>query len=177
MSGSFQQFIAIGHLGGDPDIHTAASGVTIANFSIATSEKWKDKQTGDWQEETEWHNIVCFGKQAEVVQQYLKKGSRVQVVGKKKTDSWEDKNTGEKKYKVKIKCNPGGMLMLDSKNSNNGGSSGYNNGGGAPSYNQQPQSQNQGYAGQSSPPNQGGHNQNAPPPQNADGGFDQDVPF
>ena len=176
MSASFQQIILIGNLGNDPDIRNTASGAVIASISVATSQKWKDKQSGEWKEETEWHNVTCFGKQAEVVQQYLKKGSKVQIVGRIKTDKWDDKQTGETKYSKKVICNPGGMLMLDSKNSNSGGSSGYNNGGGAPSYNQQPQPQSQGYTGQSPQPNQGGHNQNAPP-QNAGGGFNQGVPF
>jgi len=169
MGRGVNKVILVGNLGGEPETSNGC-----CRISIATSEAWKDKNTGELQEKTEWHKVVFFGKVAETVQQYLHKGSKVYIEGKLSTSKYT--KDGVDMYSTSIQCRE--MQMLDSKNGGaHQGENGYNNGGGAPSYNSYPQPQNQGYTGQSSPPNQGGHNQNAPPPQNADGGFDQDVPF
>jgi len=104
----------IGNLGKDPELSYTASGVAVAKFSIATGERWKD-QEGNVQERTEWHNIVVWRKLAEVCGQYLKKGSRVYIEGRLQTRSWDDKNTGVKRYTTEIIGDD--MIMLDSKGS------------------------------------------------------------
>tara|TARA_B100001564_G_scaffold275483_1_gene237229 strand:- start:33482 stop:33925 length:444 start_codon:yes stop_codon:yes gene_type:complete len=94
--------ILLGNLGADPDVRYTAGGVPIANVSIATSSSWKDKNSGETVEQTEWHKIVFFNRLAEIVEQYLKKGSKIYVEGQLRTNSWEDRNTGEKKYSTQI---------------------------------------------------------------------------
>lgn len=91
----------MGHLGKDPEIRYMPNGNAVASFSIATSEKWKDKQTGEPQERTEWHNIVFFGKAAETIGQYCKKGSALFVEGSIKTEKWQDQE-GNDRYTTKI---------------------------------------------------------------------------
>jgi single-strand DNA-binding protein len=91
----------IGNLGRDPEVRSIPNGQVVASFSIATSRKWKDKD-GARQEATEWHNVVCFGKTAEIAGQYLTKGKQVFVEGRIQTRSWDDKKSGEKKYKTEI---------------------------------------------------------------------------
>lgn len=121
----------IGRLGKDPDTKQMKNGKAVSNFSIATSEKWKDKNTKEWVEKTDWHNIVVYERLAEICQQYLKKGSLVFVEGKIRTRSWEQ--NGEKKYMTEILVN--NMKMLDGKKN-----SGQSQGGGQ-SYNK-PQNNN-----------------------------------
>ncbi len=91
----------IGNLGRDPEVRTTASGQAVASFSVATSRRWKDRD-GNRQEHTEWHNVVCWGKQAEIAGQYLSKGKQVFIEGRLQTRSWDDKQSGEKKYKTEI---------------------------------------------------------------------------
>lgn len=110
---SVNKAILIGKLGKDPEMRYMPSGKAVANFSIATSESWKDKTTGEKQEKTEWHNIVVFDKLAEVCGQYLKKGAQVYIEGKITTEKWQDKTTGADKYTTKIIANE--MRMLGSK--------------------------------------------------------------
>jgi single-strand DNA-binding protein len=105
--------IIVGTLGKDPEVRYSNNGNAVANFSVATSEKWKDKNTGQPVEQTEWHNITIFGKLAEVAGQYLAKGSQVYLEGKLKTDSWDDQQTGQKRYKTSIVAST--MQMLGSK--------------------------------------------------------------
>lgn len=99
----------IGHLGKDPEVRYLPSGECVVNFSVATSEVWKDKETGEQKEQTEWHRISAFGKLAQIIAEYLRKGSKVYIEGKLKTRSWEDK--GEKKYMTEIRAEQ--MQMLD----------------------------------------------------------------
>jgi len=96
----------IGHLGRDPETRYTQSGAAVCNFSVATTERWTDKQSGQAQERTEWHNITAFGRQAEVCGEYLRKGSKVYVGGSLQTQSWDDKtHAGVKHYKtVLILC-------------------------------------------------------------------------
>ena len=101
--------LLIGNLGGDPEVRNTANGQAVANFSLATNRKWKDRG-GNRQEQTEWHSIVAWGKQAEIAGQYLAKGSRVFVEGRLQTRSWEDKHTGAKRYKTEIVCDHFTML-------------------------------------------------------------------
>jgi single-strand DNA-binding protein len=107
----------IGNLGKDPELTYTPSGVAVAKFSIATGERWKD-QEGNFQEKTEWHNIVAWRKLAEICGQYLKKGSKVYVEGKLQTRSWDDKNTGAKRYSTEIVVDD--LIMLDSKGAGTG---------------------------------------------------------
>ena len=94
--------ILLGNLGADPELRTTAGGDAVATISIATSDSWKDKNTGEEQQKTEWHRVVFFRRMAEVVGQYLKKGSSVYIEGQLQTNSYEDKNTGEKKYSTHL---------------------------------------------------------------------------
>lgn len=112
MAGSVNKVILIGHLGKDPEMRYTAAGAPIANFSLATSESWKDKQSGEKTDKTEWHNIVMFDKVAEIAGQYLKKGSLVYLEGKLQTEKWTDKE-GHERYTTKIIANQ--MTMLGGK--------------------------------------------------------------
>lgn len=112
MAKGINKVILIGNLGRDPEVRYTADGKAIANISIATSESWKDKQTGERVEKSEWHRVVFFGKLAEVVGEYLTKGSKVYIQGKLRTRKWADKTTGEEKYATDIHADE--MLMLDS---------------------------------------------------------------
>jgi len=118
----------IGNLGRDPEVRTTASGTPVANFSLATSRRWTDRD-GQRQEQTEWHNIVCWGRQAEIAGQYLTKGRQIFVEGRLQTRSWEDKNSGEKKYRTEIVCENFQMLgRRGDGGSGGGGDSDYGNG-------------------------------------------------
>ena len=99
----------IGNLGRDPEVRSTPSGQPVATFSLATNRKWKDRE-GNRQEQTEWHNIVCWGRQAEVAGQYLSKGRQIFVEGRLQTRSWDDKQSGEKKYRTEIICDNFQML-------------------------------------------------------------------
>lgn len=114
MSASVNKAILIGNLGKDPEMRYLPSGKAVANFSIATSESWKDKTTGEKKEKSEWHNIVIFDKLAEICGQYLKKGSSVYLEGKITTEKYQDKATGADRYTTKIIANE--MRMLGGKN-------------------------------------------------------------
>lgn len=110
---SLNKIMIIGRLGQDPEVKNTNSGDSVGKFSVAVSEQWKDKQ-GQKQEKTEWINVQVWGKLAELAGQYLKKGSSVYVEGKLETSSWEDKETGQRKYKTEVKAH--GIQFLDSKN-------------------------------------------------------------
>lgn len=109
---SVNKVILIGHLGRDPETAFTHNGVQVTNFSIATSEKWKDKTTGEAKEKTEWHRLVCFNRTAEVAVKYLRKGSPVYVEGKLQTRSWE--KDGQTHYTTEIVVN--NLQFLASKN-------------------------------------------------------------
>lgn len=98
---SINRVMVLGHLGSDPETRAMPSGRPVANLRIATSERWKDKQTGEQKEQTEWHNVVFFDRRAEVVQQYLHKGSRVLIEGQLRTRKWQDKQ-GNDRYTTEI---------------------------------------------------------------------------
>ncbi|HET9086237.1 MAG TPA: single-stranded DNA-binding protein [Acidobacteriaceae bacterium] len=101
MAKSVNKVILLGNVGKDPEIKATGSGVPVATFSIATSERFKDK-TGNWQDRTEWHNLVAYQRTAEIVRDYVKKGNKLYVEGRLQTSSWDDKATGQKKYKTEI---------------------------------------------------------------------------
>jgi single-strand DNA-binding protein len=117
---SVNKVILVGRLGKDPEIRSTPSGTSVAKFSIATDDRYTDK-SGEKQERTEWHNIVAWGKLAEICGQYLRKGKLVYIEGALRTDSWDDKETGQKKYRTEIVANQ--MQMLDRKGDENGGAS------------------------------------------------------
>lgn len=101
MARGVNKVIIVGTLGNDPEVKYSASGSAIANLSVATSEQWKDKQTGEKKEQTEWHRVVIFGKLAEVAGEYLRKGSQVYIEGQLRTRKWTDSN-GVDKYTTEI---------------------------------------------------------------------------
>lgn len=113
MARGVNKVIIIGNLGHSPEIKTAANGSAIANFSVATSESWKDKNTGQQQERTEWHRVSAFGKLAEIIGQYVKKGSKVYIEGSLRTRKWQHKD-GHDRYTTEIVASE--MQMLDGKN-------------------------------------------------------------
>jgi len=115
MARGVNKVILIGNLGKDPEVRYMPSGSAVTNISIATSESWKDKQTGDKQERTEWHNVVFFNRLAEIAGEYLKKGSKVYIEGSLRTRKWQDKNSGQDRYTTEIVANE--MQMLDSRGS------------------------------------------------------------
>ena len=102
--------IFIGTVGKDPDVRFTQSGSAVAGFSIAVNEKWKDKQTGEQKERTEWINVSAFGKLAEIIQAYVTKGTVVYVEGKMRTEKYQDKQTGQDKYATKIQADTLQML-------------------------------------------------------------------
>lgn len=105
--------ILVGNLGGDPEIRYSSSGTAMATLSVATSYRTKDQQSGEYQEQTEWHRVVLFQRLAEIAGQYLKKGSKVYLEGTLRTRKWQDKNTGQDRYTTEIIGNE--LQMLDSR--------------------------------------------------------------
>ncbi len=122
MAKSVNKVILLGNVGKDPEIKATASGTVVATFSIATSERFKDK-TGNWQDRTEWHNLVAYQRTAEIIRDYVKKGNKLYVEGRLQTSSWDDKTTGQKKYKTEIIVND--LSLLSGRGEGDGGSSGY----------------------------------------------------
>lgn len=125
MARGINKVILIGNLGADPETRAMPSGMTVANIRIATSENWKDKQSGENKERTEWHNVAMFGRLGEIASEYLKKGSKVYIEGSLRTRKWQDKS-GNDRYTTEIIANE--MQMLDSRGG--GGMSGGGGGGG-----------------------------------------------
>ena len=147
--------ILVGVLGKDPETKTFANGGSLTQFSIATSETWTDKNTGERKEQTEWHNIVLQNKLGEIAQQYLRKGSKVYIEGSLNTRKWTDQN-GQERYTTQIKGQQ--MQMLDSANGNNQQQA------------QQPKPQQQQNSYAAKP-------QQAYKPQNGGGKIEDDLPF
>ena len=121
MAKSVNKVILVGNLGKDPEVKFTPNGTAVAKFSVATNESFKDK-AGQWQERTEWHNIVAWSKLAEICGQYLKKGKLVYIEGSLRTDSWDDKETGQKRYRTEIVAQ--NMQMLDRRGDEGGGGGG-----------------------------------------------------
>lgn len=119
---SLNKAIIIGHLGKDPEVKYMPNGEAVVNFSVATTETWKDKQSGEKKERTEWHNITAYGRLAEICGEYLRKGIQVYLEGKLQTRKWQDKQTGQDRYSTEIVL--GEMKIMGSKNSNQGAYSG-----------------------------------------------------
>jgi single-strand DNA-binding protein len=123
MSRSVNKVILIGHLGKDPEVKFTPSGMPVAKFSIATSDRHKDKD-GNWQERTDWHNLVAFQRTAEIIGEYCKKGSQIFIEGKLQTSSWDDKETGQKKYKTEVIVNE--LVLLGGRGGGASAEGGYN---------------------------------------------------
>ncbi|MEE9326426.1 MAG: single-stranded DNA-binding protein [Cocleimonas sp.] len=157
---SINKVILVGNLGQDPEMKSMPSGSAVANISIATTDTWKDKSTGEKREKTEWHRVVFFNRLAEVVGQYLRKGSQVYVEGYIRTQKWQDQN-GQDRYTTEIVARE--MQMLGGRS---GGSSDFQQ-----NTPQQQQSESPAPAQQNKP-----QQQQSAPPQNFDN-FDDDIPF
>ena len=123
MARGINKVIVVGNLGADPDARYMPNGNAVTNISVATSESWKDKETGDRQERTEWHRVVFFGRLAEIASEYLKKGSQVYVEGRLKTRKWEDKE-GNDRWTTEIVAND--MQMLGERISSSSNSDNFN---------------------------------------------------
>ncbi len=104
MAKGVNKVLLLGNVGKDPEIRSTAGGMTVATFSLATADRAKDAQ-GNWADKTEWHNLVCFQRTAEVVRDYVKKGTQLFIEGKIQTRSWDDKESGQKKYRTEILVN------------------------------------------------------------------------
>ena len=178
MTRGINKVILVGNLGKDPEVRYTADSRAIANITIATSEQWKDKNTGQTNEKTEWHRVVMFNRLGEIAGEYLKKGSQVYIEGKLQTRKWQDQN-GQDRYTTEIVANE--MQMLGGRGGG-GGSADYND---APAQQQgggmQQQSSYQQQGGGAAPRQGGGmppqqQSNPAPPTSNYDG-FDDDIPF
>lgn len=204
-SRGINKVILIGNLGADPEVRYTQNSTAIANLSVATSETWKDKQSGEQREQTEWHRVVCYRRLAEIAGEYLRKGSKVYIEGRLQTRKWQGQD-GKDNYTTEIVCND--MQMLDSRGGQSGGNFGGNQGGFAPAQGGQQGGQGfsgqqggQGFAGQqgnqggfggqgnqggqsnygggSQGGQQGSQQNKAPQPQPLapDADFDDDIPF
>jgi single-strand DNA-binding protein len=121
MAKSVNKVILVGNIGRDPELKYTPSGTAVVSFSIATNERFKGK-AGEWQDRTEWHNVKAWQRTAEIVAEYCKKGSKVYVEGSLRTDSWEDKNTKEKKYRTEIIVND--LVLLSGRGEGGSGGGG-----------------------------------------------------
>jgi len=120
MARGVNKVILLGNVGKDPEIRTTQGGMTVASFSLATAERAKD-QTGNWTDKTEWHNLVAFQRTAEIVRDYVKKGSQLYIEGKIQTRSWDDKESGQKKYRTEILVNDLQLLGGRGEGASSGG--------------------------------------------------------
>ncbi|HWW24036.1 MAG TPA: single-stranded DNA-binding protein [Edaphobacter sp.] len=121
MAKSVNKVILLGNVGKDPEIRATQGGMTVANFSIATTDRIKG-QDGQFTDKTEWHNLVAFQRTAEIVRDYVKKGNKLYVEGRLQTSSWDDKTTGQKKYKTEIIVSD--LSLLSGRGEGEGGSTG-----------------------------------------------------
>ena len=165
MARGVNKVIIVGNLGADPEVRYMPSGGAVTNISIATSEQWTDKASGEKQERTEWHRVTLFNRLGEIAGEYLKKGSQVYIEGSLRTDKYQDKNTGENRYSTGIIAN--NMQLLGGRMDNAGGGAGSGYGANAPSSSPQPASQH-------APSNQ---QPSAPAPVAEAAGFEDDIPF
>ncbi|WP_028456310.1 single-stranded DNA-binding protein [Chitinilyticum litopenaei] len=170
---SLNKVLLIGNLGRDPESRFLPSGGAVCNFSIATTESWKDKNTGQKQEKTEWHNITMYGRLAEIAGQYLKKGSSVYIEGRLQTRKWQDKQTGADRYTTEIVADE--MKMLGGRG--DGGGMGGGQGGGYSGGNEY----NQEYSAPAAPQQAAAPRQAAPAPAakpaRSFDDFEDDIPF
>lgn len=163
MARGINKVILVGNLGADPDTRYMPSGKAVTNIRIATSESWKDKQTGDMQERTEWHSVVLYDKLGEIAAEYLRKGSQVYIEGSLRTRKWQDKE-GKDRYTTEIIGQ--NMQMLGGRSGGGGGGGGGSGGFGGDD--EQPRR---------APSRPAQNERSAPPPADDGGGFDDDIPF
>ncbi|WP_112322647.1 single-stranded DNA-binding protein [Oceanibium sediminis] len=159
MAGSVNKVILIGNLGADPEVRTFQNGGKVCNLRVATSERWRDRNTGENRERTEWHTVAIFNeKLADLAQQYLRKGSKVYLEGKLETRKWQDQS-GQDRYSTEVVLRPfaGEMTFLDSPGGQGGGQGGGGGYGGG------------GYGG--------GSGGGAPAPSGPPSDMDDDIPF
>src|SRR5512139_2486567 len=165
MARGINKVILIGNLGQDPESRTTPGGTTVTNIRVATSESWKDKQSGEMKEQTEWHTVVCWNRLGEIAGEYLKKGSQVYIEGRLRTRKWQDK-TGNDRYSTEIVASEmqmlggrggGGGAAMESRDTRDPGAEGFRGGGGS--------------AGG------GGESRGAGGAGGASGDFDDDIPF
>jgi single-strand DNA-binding protein len=135
MARSVNKVILVGNVGKDPEIRFAGSGTAVATFSLATTDRSKD-QTGNWVDKTEWHNLVAFQRTAEIIRDYVKKGTKLYIEGKLQTRSWDDKETNQKRYKTEILVNE--LVLLSGRGEEGGGGGGYTRNSSSSSYDQRP---------------------------------------
>jgi len=126
MAKGVNKVILLGNVGKDPEMRATQGGTVVANFTLATADRQKD-QTGNWVDKTEWHNLIAFGRTAEIVRDYVKKGSQLYIEGKIQTRSWDDKESGQKKYRTEIIVND--MSLLGGRAGGEGGGGGQYSGG------------------------------------------------
>lgn len=169
MARGVNKVILIGNLGGDPEVKYMPSGNAVTNLTLATSESWKDKQTGQAQERTEWHRVVFFNRLAEIAGEYLRKGSKIYVEGSLRTRKWQGQD-GQDRYTTEIVASE--LQMLDSRGGDAGGYQPAQQD--SMGYGQQPQQQ-RAQPSQNRPPAQNQPPQNQPPAGFDD--FDDDIPF
>jgi single-strand DNA-binding protein len=166
MARGINKVILVGNLGNDPEVRYAANGSAIANISVATTDSWKDKNTGEQQDRTEWHRVVMFNRLGEIAGEYLKKGSQVYIEGRLQTRKWQDQG-GQDKYSTEIVASEMQMLGGRGGGAEMGGDGGYQ----APQQRQQaPQQQGGQQRGQQASPRPAAQ----PQPSND---FDDDIPF
>ncbi len=161
MAGSVNKVILVGNLGADPEIRRTQDGRPIANLSIATSDSWRDKNTGERREKTEWHRVVVFNEGlCKVIENYVKKGSKVYLEGQLQTRKWQDQN-GQDRYSTEVVLQGfnGNLTMLDGRGDSQGGGGGFDQGGGS--------------FGQSGPGNDFGGGGSG----SSGGGIDDEIPF
>jgi single-strand DNA-binding protein len=123
MAKSVNKVILVGNLGKDPEVKYTPQGTAVAKITVATSSSYKDKTSGEWQETTEWHNVVLWQRLAEVAGEYLKKGNKVYIEGRLQTRSWDDKTTGQKKYMTEVVANE--LVMFGGGGERGGGGGGF----------------------------------------------------
>lgn len=175
---SVNKVIIVGNLGRDPETRYAPNGDAICNITVATTDSWKDKQTGEKKEQTEWHRVSFYGRLAEIAGQYLRKGSAVYVEGSLRTRKWQDKE-GQDRYTTEIRAEQ--MQMLGSRQGSGGGGGGESYGGGGgggygggDDFDQAPRQS----APRQAPSRQAPAPQSAPPSSSGGfGGMDDDIPF
>ena len=124
MAKGVNKVLLLGNEGKDPDIRSTPGGTIVASFSLATADRAKDQQ-GNWQDRTEWHNLVAFNRTAEIIRDYVKKGTQLFIEGKIQTRSWDDKESGQKRYRTEILVNEMSLLGGRGEGSSSGGSGGY----------------------------------------------------
>ena len=147
MARSVNKVILLGNTGKDPEVSFLPSGMAVAKFGLATSDKFKDKQ-GNQHERTEWHNLVAFGKLAEIIRDYVKKGNKLYVEGSLRTSSWEDKTSGQKRYKTEVIVSEISLLSGRADGEGSGGGSGGNSKSNTASFDQRQPAGQDDYASQ-----------------------------